>query len=462
MTILDAAFSAMGVIFAGPTADGTSGQFLSTNGAGVTSWATASAGAASTIVVVDSTDVTSFIAMFDSATGTLAIKTDGALLYDATTGMLSATKYTLGTNGHTWVDNGASSYILTVAGASNVVFASSFISLGPTVLTIGSTFGEGAANSITLAATATDALKISAITTTLNGGTSAAELRLLEPSGSGTNYTAFKTQAMAANVTYTLPAADGSSGQVLSTSGTGTLSWATAGSGAVATDSIWNTKGDMAVGTGADTAALLVASTNGFILSCDSAEATGLKWIAAPGGGDMLLGTSQVVTALKTFGAAGAVGKFAIAGTTSGSTVVDSTAAASGTLTLPAATDTLVGKATTDTLTNKRVTPRVTTQTDGASITPDTDDYDILYYTSATQSGTLTINADVGIPTNGQKWILKTKATNSLTFAWNAQLIGSTDLALPTATTAAKVDYFGFIWDAVASKWNLVAKTQGF
>lgn len=73
----------------------------------------------------------------------------------------------------------------------------------------------------------------------------------------------------------------------------------------------------------------------------------------ASSGTAMTLGNTETVTGVKTFGAAGNVGKLVVAGTTSGSTIVNATAAASGTLTLPAATDTLVGKATTDTLTNK-------------------------------------------------------------------------------------------------------------
>lgn len=52
------------------------------------------------------------------------------------------------------------------------------------------------------------------------------------------------------------------------------------GSGAVATDVIWDAKGDLAVGTGANTAAKLSAGTNGHVLTADSAEATGLKWAA--------------------------------------------------------------------------------------------------------------------------------------------------------------------------------------
>lgn len=65
-------------------------------------------------------------------------------------------------------------------------------------------------------------------TVTVGGGATASELRLLEPSGSGSHYTGFKAQAQAGNVTYTLPAADGSAGQLLSTDGSGGLSWASA------------------------------------------------------------------------------------------------------------------------------------------------------------------------------------------------------------------------------------------
>jgi hypothetical protein len=46
------------------------------------------------------------------------------------------------------------------------------------------------------------------------------------------HWVAFRApSSVSANVTWTLPAADGSAGQVLSTDGGGTLSWATASSG---------------------------------------------------------------------------------------------------------------------------------------------------------------------------------------------------------------------------------------
>jgi len=63
--------------------------------------------------------------------------------------------------------------------------------------------------------------------TIIGGGASASELRFLEPSVSGTNYTSFKVQAQAGNITYTLPAAD-AAGALIS-NGSGSLSWGSSG-----------------------------------------------------------------------------------------------------------------------------------------------------------------------------------------------------------------------------------------
>jgi hypothetical protein len=49
---------------------------------------------ANTVVVIDSTDTSSSILMVDSATGSLAVKTDAGLSYNAGTGMLTATGFT--------------------------------------------------------------------------------------------------------------------------------------------------------------------------------------------------------------------------------------------------------------------------------------------------------------------------------------------------------------------------------
>jgi hypothetical protein len=54
-------------------------------------------------------------------------------------------------------------------------------------------------------------------------------------------------------------------------------------------------KGDLVVGTGADTFSKLTVGTNGYLLTADSAEATGLKWAAAAaaGGGLDLISTTS-------------------------------------------------------------------------------------------------------------------------------------------------------------------------
>ena len=57
------------------------------------------------------------------------------------------------------------------------------------------------------------------------------DLKLYEATDNGTNYVSFKApNTLAGNVTWSLPAVDGSSGQVLSTNGSGTLGWVTAAS----------------------------------------------------------------------------------------------------------------------------------------------------------------------------------------------------------------------------------------
>lgn len=79
-------------------------------------------------------------------------------------------------------------------------------------------------------------------------------------------------------------AGDAAASKFLKADGT----WAAAsGSGSVATDAIWDAKGDLAVGTGANTASRLAVGTNGQVLTADSAEATGVKWATVAGSGDV-------------------------------------------------------------------------------------------------------------------------------------------------------------------------------
>ena len=63
------------------------------------------------------------------------------------------------------------------------------------------------------------------------------DARFREATANGTNYVGFQAPAtLPADVLWTLPAADGTAAQVLSTDGSGTLSWATAAAGATVVD----------------------------------------------------------------------------------------------------------------------------------------------------------------------------------------------------------------------------------
>jgi hypothetical protein len=53
--------------------------------------------------------------------------------------------------------------------------------------------------------------------------------------------------------------------------------------GNVATDTIFDAKGDLAIGTGSNTAAKLTVGTDGYVLTADSTQTTGQKWAAAGG-----------------------------------------------------------------------------------------------------------------------------------------------------------------------------------
>jgi len=92
---------------------------------------------------------------------------------------------------------------------------------------------------------------------------------------------------------------------------------------------------------------------------CESNAAGAAVWNSTGGSGDMLLGTSQTVTAAKTFNDSTLV----LAGSTSGTLTLHATAVAgTGSLTFPTGTDTVVGVTATQTLTNKTLTsPTLTT-----------------------------------------------------------------------------------------------------
>jgi hypothetical protein len=87
------------------------------------------------------------------------------------------------------------------------------------------------------------------------------------------------------------------------TAGTGITGGGTSGTVTVTNSmaTAIDAKGDLVVGTGADTfSRLAVASTAGYLLSVDSAEATGLKWAAPAASGALTLLKTETFSAVSS------------------------------------------------------------------------------------------------------------------------------------------------------------------
>lgn len=107
------------------------------------------------------------------------------------------------------------------------------------------------------------------------------------------------------------------------------------------------------------------------------------------------------------------------------------------------------------TLTNKRVNPRVSSTASGSSLTPTIASFDQYVYTALADN--LTINAPTGTPVVGNKLLFAIKDNGtSRTLTWNAAF-APVGVTLPTATTAGKWTYVGCIYNASATRWDVIA-----
>jgi hypothetical protein len=123
----------------------------------------------------------------------------------------------------------------------------------------------------------------------------------------------------------------------------------------------------------------------------------------------------------------------------------------------------VVTPTSTTTLTNKRITARVSVT---ASITSplawNSNNFD--QYAATAQAGALTINADAGTPTDGQRIIFRFKDNGAArAMTWTT---GSTNsfravgVTLPTTTMISKTVYVSCVYNAADSRWDAIAVGQ--
>jgi hypothetical protein len=258
-----------------PGDDGDSGQVLSTDGAGALSWATAAApslddaynnfGATASKITIDASESQTGGLEFElsatnnpdmiidmQGTGDFIVQDAGTALAtfadDGSIAFVPTSTYGVDATGAITIDSDAAS---TLSGSGVIVSADT----GSTVaVNLGGAAGDDLIVDTTTLVVESDNNRVGIGTATpastlhITPATAAAfqidpfgavagntgEERFLELAANGANYVGFKAaDALAGDVIWTLPIADGTASQVLSTDGGGALSWTTISSGSV-------------------------------------------------------------------------------------------------------------------------------------------------------------------------------------------------------------------------------------
>ena len=252
---------------------------------------------------------------------------------------------------------------------------------------------------------------------------------------SNANTTTIQSGAAGASIVFTLPTDDGDSGEVLTTNGSGVLSWEAAGSGA-------NVALSNLVGVALNTALLP-----------DAAAADDFGSATLPFK-DIFLAGSSGTPGTNNFKLTGA--------STSGTR----------TITLPNATDTLVGKATTDTFTNKTYDTAGSGNAfsiNGTAITAVTGTGSVVLATSPTlvtpvlgvATATSINKVAITAPASSATLTLTDGKTLSVTNTLTLSGTDSTTMTFPTTSaTLARTDAANtFTGASTASAWVLTSPT---
>ncbi|MFT6069318.1 MAG: hypothetical protein ACJAT2_002750 [Bacteriovoracaceae bacterium] len=232
---------ASNIIWTLPPSDGSSGQILSTNGSGVLSWVTDSGGGGSSASTFDVTPIgTGAGQTGEMRYQELAANGSNYVTFKAPDSLAADLSFVLpatdGTSGNVLTTNGSGTLSWSAPAGGSALPPANAGQNG--YLTSGdwSTF-----NSKQEAISGTSDISVNSITSDSQFGVSldpygtgsgqTGSIQFNELAANGSNYAAFKaSDNMASNITWALPDSDGSTGQVLSTDGSGQLSWVAAGS----------------------------------------------------------------------------------------------------------------------------------------------------------------------------------------------------------------------------------------
>jgi hypothetical protein len=261
------------------------------------------------------------------------------------------------------------------------------------------------------------------------------------------------------------------------------------GTATTATNVAGGSAGAIVYQTGAGATTTLALGTSGYLLRAGASAPEYVQTVPVANGGtgqtsyvngELLIGnttgntlTKSTLTAGTGISVTNGTGSITIGNTGvtayPGAGIAVSTGSA-WTTSLTAPSGTIVGTTDTQTLTNKTITQRVNSTTSISSpLAWDSDDYDM--YAATAQAGDLTISADSGAPSNGQKMIFRFTCdgtARTITFTGAASKafkpVGANLTASGSdftyALTINKTTYFGCVYNTASSRWEVVALSQ--
>lgn len=248
----------------------------------------------------------------------------------------------------------------------------------------------------------------------------------LRLSGSSSGYVGLAPAAAAGSTTYTLPAADGTSGQVLSTNGAGGLSWASAGSGTVS---------NVATGTGL---------TGGPITTTGTISLANTAVTAASYGSANTVATFTVDQQGRLTAAANVSISIGNANLANSSTTLGN-----ATLTLGSTTSS-VGNLTLSNVTVNGMAAAYTART--TAYTPTATDFTIAANASA---GAFSVTLPTAVGITGEMYVIKKvdSSANAVTVATTSSqtIDGATTRSLPRQYDAITVQSDGANWIIIGS-----------